>query len=366
MRVISTVSAVALAAVSVSGCSGGPQDPVSAIPIPASSGSRGLETLPPTTVRLWIASTSQSYIFGENASGRKTVATIDAGANGCANPTGVKVDHKQNLWVACASGSVQKYSSGSSVPSAAYDDSYSYGSERLEAAPLKGGGGGHSYFAGYPTGVAFSRGHVFAANALSEGCSDSATIRPNLMECFDGPIVWWNAGSANKVRLSFSTQAETAAYDLDVDNAGDVFFDGGYYCQYSCEPALFELSDPTSSSYVLTELTPPTADRLGGVYISNGGSVLNVVDETARTVSQYRLPWVASETPFNVLGPTLTRMGKGEPTSGGFDKGDKQLALADADGWVDVGTVAGNRWSTVGNKNLKNGNYGAAYVPSDK
>jgi hypothetical protein len=94
--------------------------------------------------------------------------------------------------------------------------------------------------------------------------------------------------------------------------------------------------------------------------------VLNVIDETARTISQYSLPWIASETPFNVLGPTLARTGKGEPTSGGFDRSDKHLALGDAGGWVDVGGVASNHWSTVGNKNLKNGNYGAAYVPSDK
>ncbi len=299
------------------------------------------------------------------------MTTIDAGANGCVNPTGIKVDHKRDLLVACAAGypqagSIQRYVPGSGVPSAIYDDSYSYSGDRSQMHPPKTYGG-NSYFAGYPTGVAFdSHGHLFAANASSEGCSDSAMVRPNLMECFDGPIVWWNARSPKKVHLSFSTQAETAAYDLDVDKAGNVFFDGGYYCQYSCEPAVFELSDPTSSSYVLTELTQPTADRLGGVYISNDGSVLNVVDETARTVSQYRLPWVASETPFNVLGPTLTRMGKGEPTSGGFDKGDKHLALGDADGWVDLGTVAENHWSSVTNKNLKNGDYGAAYVPSDK
>lgn len=117
---------------------------------------------------------------------------------------------------------------------------------------------------------------------------------------------------------------------------------------------------------MLTELTPPTSDQLGSVYVSNNGSVLNVVNETARTISQYKLPWIASETPFNVLGPTLTLMGKGRPTSGGFDESDKHLALGDADGWVDVGSVAANHWLAVSKKNLKNGNHGAAYVPSDK
>ena len=100
--------------------------------------------------------------------------------------------------------------------------------------------------------------------------------------------------------------------------------------------------------------------------MSNDGSVLNVVDETARTISQYELPWIANETPFKILGPTLTRMGEGEPTSGGFDRGEKHLAIGDADGWIDIGNVASNRWSAAGNENLKHGNLGAAYVPSDK
>ena len=59
-------------------------------------------------------------------------------------------------------------------------------------------------------------------------------------------------------------------------------------------------------------------------------------------------------------------MGKGQPTSGGFDAGDTQLALGDADGWVDIGNVGTNRWSAVSNRNLKHGDGGAAYVPSDK
>lgn len=390
MRSTSALSPVALA-VFIGGCSGAPQSAVSTIPISLGSGSPASATLPPraalsagpqsarnngpAAVGLWIAATSQNYIFGEDAGGKKTLAAIDAGANGCAKPTGIKVDHKHSLWAACAAGypqpgSVQKYPPGSSAPSATYNDSYSSGSptaDRLIVHQPKGGGGSHCTFSGYPTDVAFdSRGHVFAANASSEGECGDLIMQPNLITFFDGPVVWWYAQSPKKVHLSISTQAETAAYDLDVDNAGNLYFDGGYGCQYSCQPAVFELSDPTSASGVLTMLTPPTSDQLGGVYVSNHGSVLNVVDETTRTISQYELPWIANETAFNVLGPTLARMGKGEPTSGGFNKGDEHLALGDADGWVDIGSVAANHWSAVSNKNLEHGNYGAAYVPSDK
>lgn len=319
-----------------------------------------------TSIALWVTSTSQGYIYGQDARGKRTVATIDAGANGCGRPTGIKVDHKQNLWVACASGSVQKYPPVSSLPSATYDDFYSSGNDQRPMHPPKGGGW-HCEFSGNPTDVAFdSRGHVFAANASSGGECGGSLTQPDIIIPFDGPIVWWNARSPKKVYLSISTQEETAAYDLDVDNAGNLYFDGGYGCQQPCEPGVFELSDPTSSSGVLTALTPPTRDQLGGVYVSNDGSVLNVVDETARTISQYELPWIANETPFKILGPTLTRMGEGEPTSGGFDRGEKHLAIGDVDGWIDIGNVASNRWSAVGNENLKHGNLGAAYVPSDK
>ncbi|MGB8909791.1 MAG: hypothetical protein WCC84_13695 [Candidatus Cybelea sp.] len=299
------------------------------------------------------------------------MATIDAGANGCNSPTGIKVDHKQNLWVACyESGSIQSYSPGSNQLSATYDDYYceAYCHSQGAAATQPGARSakikGHCEIGGAPADVAFdSQGHVFAANP------SSALTCPTFGMSGVAALVWWKRHSPHS---NMVTIAGGAAFSLDVDAAGNLYAGVGDNCYpsssgYACENAVDEVDNPTGSSPTPTEIIPPvSADLLGGIYVSNNGTVLNVVDETARTISQYKLPWIASETPFNILGPTLARMGKGEPTSGGFDEGDKHLVLGDADGWIDLGSVATNHWSTVSKKNLKYGNYGAAYVPSDK
>ena len=160
-----------------------------------------------------------------------------------------------------------------------------------------------------------------------------------------------------------------AAFSLDIDVAGNLyagFSDNCYRGSYNCENAVVEVTDPTNSPLVMEIISPVLSDLLGGIYVSNNGTVLNVVNVTARTISQYRLPWVTNEAPFNVLGPTPTQMGRGAPMFGGFDLHNTHLALGDADGWVDVGDVGTNHWSAVGNKHLKHGSSGAAYVPSDK
>ena len=69
---------------------------------------------------------------------------------------------------------------------------------------------------------------------------------------------------------------------------------------------------------------------MAAFYASNAAAVLavlNVVDETARTISQYTLPWVTGEAPFNVLGPTALKKNEGKPISGGFNPRDSRLAL---------------------------------------
>jgi len=320
------------------------------------------------TVGLWVSSPSQNYVFGQDRSGKKTVMSIDAGENGCSGPTGIKVDHKANLWVACYdSDSVQSYSPGSSQPSAMYKDYYceNYCHSQGDATPPSGArpakAKGSCEVGANPTDVAFdSRGHVFAANPFS------ALDCPAFSESGVAALVVWNRHSPHS---NMVTITGGAAFSLDVDVAGSLyagFSDNCYQGSYNCENAVLEVTNPTTSPSVTEIIFPVPSELLGGICVSNNGAVLNVVNVTARTISQYALPWITNEAPFNVLGPTPTQMDQGEPMFGGFDLHDKHLALGDAYGWVDVGDVGTNHWLAVSNKHFKHGSSGAAYVPSDK
>jgi len=318
---------------------GGSQSQFGQLPIRGSSTdpSANVET---TAVGLWVASPPKNRIFGQDKSGKKTLVSLNLGTNQCGGPGGIKVDHQERLWVSCTGQDgeselgIQVYDPGRTTP----------------AKTFGGGTIGYEY-----NDVAFDgNGHVFGA-----------IIGDCVFNCSSyGGVEWWSASSPKKGRVISSDALAVADY-LDADAAGNLYVGASPKSQCCTENSVVEINDPTTSP-TITTIISPGSDQLGGIYVSDSGTVLNVVDVTARTISQYQLPWVPSETPFNVLGPTVTRMGKGQPTSGGFDAGDTQLALGDADGWVDIGNVATNRWSAVSNENLKHGDGGAAYVPSDK
>ncbi len=50
-------------------------------------------------VGLW--ADTGGVIFGQNAKGNQTVTAINVAKNGCEAAGGIKVDHAENLWVAC-------------------------------------------------------------------------------------------------------------------------------------------------------------------------------------------------------------------------------------------------------------------------
>ena len=319
-------------------------------------------------VGLWVASPSESYIYGQDKRGKRTVMALNVGANGCVGPQGIKVDHQRRLWVACNNGHVQRYEAGQSSPSKTYTAACCRCRNTPElgfAKPPRCGSCKCRWEAAL-NDVAFDgKGNVFAAETFECIYTDNAI---NCGTVFG--VLWWDSRSSKAHSVYSNSIASAESFFLDVDAAGNLYVGAASRCTYSpyvcTEDSIDEIADPTGTSPVGTTIIPAGSDQLGGVYVSNGGSVLNVVDETTRTISQYRLPWVTSEMPFNVLGPTLTRMGQGHPISVGFDLGDEHVVLADADGWADVGNVARNTWSAVSNKNLKYGNAGAAYVPSDK
>jgi hypothetical protein len=290
----------------------------------------------------------------------KEIAAINTVANGCYAPTGIKVGHKQRLWVACnynnyeptclvCSGVIQVYAPGSNSPLKTYSD-YMH----IKCSEI-------CYDAALPNDVAFDdKGHVFAANLVTTNCIQGHT---HVCSTGRGGWTWWRASSPKSVHIEIG-KVDTHFYYLDVDATGNLYITGAGTNGNGSQ--VFEITNPTGTSPGVTSILGPTKDHLGGLYVSNRGKVLNIVDETARTISQYALPWVTSELPINVLGPTLQESGKGVPISGGFDLSETRLALGDGMGWLDLGDVAENKWTVAAKNNLGSSAFGAAYVPSDK
>ncbi len=305
-------------------------------------------------VGLWAVETFNQYIFGLDSKGNKTLTAIYTLDSGCFEPFGSKVDHSKNLWIACSeyqsgNGAVQEYAPASKTLTATFNETADCGSGcTFEAAPLD---------------VATdSSGHVFAANSYSELCNPSCQSPIY-------PAVWWNERSPSSPPTGIQDADVANAFYTDVDAKGNLYLAGRGSIGSQSGTLLDEISDPTSTSPTITNLIPPgdALANVSGLYVSNGGKVLNLVFSNTRTVAQYALPWISNESPFNVLGPTLEDyFGGGSPFDGGFGLGDKRIALGDGNGWIDVGEVAKNHWSIVGDIDLYPGITSAAYVPSDK
>jgi hypothetical protein len=244
-------------------------------------------------------------------------------------------------------GGAQEYSPGSNTPSATYTESIDCGNGCTYEADV--------------FDVAFdSSGHVFASNTFSQECKSS---------CTSGiyPVAWWNASPPSSPATGIQDPDLTVGDYLDVDSEGNLYLAGDGCIGSACGFLVDEISNPTTSPTIENLVAPISLGERGFLYVSNHGKVLNVMDSAARTMSQYALPWVPREMPFAVLGPTLTNYyGEGYPEAGGFDPNSTRVAIGDAYGWLDMGTVRKNRWGVVANVNLYAGVLDAAYVPSDK
>jgi hypothetical protein len=303
-------------------------------------------------VGLW--ANAGNVIFGQNSKGNQTITAINTGKDGCSAPNGIKVDHSNNLWVACTQfnseyGALLKYAARSDSLAATFDE------------PVDCGSG--CTFEWYAFDVAFdSHGHLFAGTY-------SQTCDPTCENSY--PALWWNEGSPSSPASGISDPNIDAASWIDVDGDGNLYLSGQGCRGDRCGIVVDEIADPTSPSATVTNLmfVTSSASQLVpyALYISNHGTVMNLTDPYSRTIAQYALPWIANESPFRTLGPTLANYyGEGYPEGGGFDRGDKLLAIGDAFGWIDVGKVKNNRWSMTGDANLNTKILDAAYVPSDK
>ena len=313
-------------------------------------------------VALWAANTNFNYLLGQDATGRKTLTAIDLSKHGCYSPIALKVDRAQNVWVGCeltslsgTNGAIQEYSGAGALQK-----------RYLPACPTPVSTCQSFSGYGYDSGLD-SHGNVFAALNLY----DIETCNPSCNDELSAGFEWWPKGKASArprlISLGDNCSPVCGVGFMDVDASGNLWFTFTGYNQSTFGFGLGEVSNPTTKATFTIVEPVGTYQFFGGVYVSNAGKVLNVIDQKSRTISQYRLPLSPNGSPFNILGPThLNAFGIGDPVSGGFNQADSKLAIGDTGGWLDVGKVSSNGWSQVANPNFYSGIEGAAYTPSDK
>jgi hypothetical protein len=313
-------------------------------------------------VAMWASNTNFNYLLGQDSTGRKTVTAVDLSQNSCYSPVALKVDSARNVWVGCeltslsaTNGAVQEYSNAGVLLK-----------RYTPACPSHVSGCASFSGYGYDSGID-SRGNVFASLNLY----DIQTCNPSCNDQLSAGFEWWSKGdpSATPRLISVGTNCSPicGVGFMDADSSGNLWFTFSGYDQTTYGFGLGEIASPTKSPKLTIVEPIGTYGFFGGVYASNGGKTLNVIDQKARTISQYHLPLAASGAPYNVLGPTLQNaFGVGDPVSGGFNAAETKMAIGDAGGWFDVGKLSSNAWSAIASPNFYSGIEGAAYTPSDK
>jgi hypothetical protein len=330
-------------------------------------------------VGLWVTSTSSDWLFGFNKGATKMLTMSDLSEAGCFGPRTVKVDHEQNIWVACESltpqygggtnfGGEQEYIHGGS----GYVQNYSFDAfdECLKIAHGEGLPPGARCTAKSFDGGTDNKGHVFAELSLGyrvNGGNETIYFSPG--------FYWWNAKKPYD-RAKFIQVSKGYClpfcyiYYMDTDNAGNIWFDFATQPMgYGPAAGLGEVTHPTTSPAVKIILPPGTYKNPGGVYVSGHGTVLNVTDTAVGKTYQYHLPVTESASPFNVLAPKKHRRHdgyNGGPVAGGFNQTETAFALVDSRGWIDIGKLPENTWLFRQKKNCCLPFGGAAYTPSDK
>ena len=313
---------------------------------------------------IWASSTGYSYLIGVNKT-NKTVAAIDTAANGCYNPTTVKVDHQRNVWLSCQVnstfevGAAQEYSGSGTLL-----NTYNAGCPSNIPVSLCA-----QFFSG-TVDQAENANHVFVGLTFYVSCYGYYICN----QASGGGVEFWNANqpsaqpTVNPFNLSGITLYGSAYFDVDAsDNIYYTYSGCENVYPYTCGDGLAEYADATNASGAQTVLLPPgSIGTYGGVTISNHGKVLNVIDQSARTITQYALPWTG--TPLRTLGPTLANtFGYGDPVSGGFNRSDSKMIVGDAYGWFNGIAVKSNTAKIHPTADCSGGGcYGASYTPSDK
>jgi hypothetical protein len=312
-------------------------------------------------VAIWALNGDYNYLIGQKKGGAATATAIDLEANKCVSPQSVHVDHAQNVWVGCeynapsSYGTILEYSAAGKL-----QDAY------VPSCPAPASSCGYWYSYLYDSGTDGTM--VYAAIPYSEECASNCTGSTNYE--YGSGFEYWPAGdpSATPAYINVGEAcAPVCNVDyMDLDSTGNIWF--SYYgcTSTACGGALGKIANPTTNPKFVTILAAGAFDCPGSVYISNGGTILNYVDSCSRRISQYPMPVTSSSKPGKTFGPTPRNVFKvGQPMGLGFNAVDKTFVLGDADGWLDIGTIA-NHWKAVPSINLGDYVPGAAFTPSDK
>jgi hypothetical protein len=315
---------------------------------------------PAVNVGMWVSNENYSYLLGQSKRGKKNITAIDAGANGCSYPITLQVDSGNNLWTSCeynedfSGTAVQEYGS-----SGALENTYNGG------CPSPVSECDYWYAYGYSAGQ--NSNYVVSSQTFTE----EYTCNTYCGYTYGSGFEWWPKGSPSStptfINVGEDCEPVCDVYYGDVDNNNNIYFT--YYglnestSEYGY--GLAEITNAFSPSWQMVSLLPVgSIGFAGGVYVGDHGTVLNVTDQDARTTTQYSLPWTGSSTA--ILGPTKTNaFDCGDPVSGAFNSSDTMAVFGDACGWIDIGTVASNKWKALPGINF-DGADGAAYTPSDR
>jgi hypothetical protein len=322
---------------------------------PATLGAAAVR-LSDNAVAMFVSDAATSSIFALDSRG-KIVRTL----KGCDTPEGMKVDHNGNLWVACHRGaSIAEYRPGATTPSLTL---------------LVRAAGGNPF---NPIDVAVDPlGNVYASTTFFYYCDSICHFYPPV-------ITYWTPKDVKNLGYPSGLVADPnlkyQAYYLDAANPDHLYVDyakctGSSGCNHmscasspsQCEYGLDEISNPQARRHTVKTIIAPGSAQLGfpgGVYVSNGGTILNTVDQQQGIVDRWTLPGLS---PLSKLGPTpQNRQHTCAPASGGFNKDDSVMALADGGcRAVDLGNVSQNIWRARGNPSFMQP-AGAAFIPSDK
>lgn len=324
---------------------------------------RLFRTISKGTVAVWATNQLENYLIGLNSTTRRAVVSIDTSKNGGYSPIGVKVDHNQNVWVANEynssfnGGVVQEYSKDGT-----YKAGYGY-------TPKSCGLGSITSCFDFGYDLAEDSKYVFAGETefyYKDG-SGSSDYGSGVFRFTNGKPAGTSkyypvSDNNSQLNCNPSGGCDTVFY-MDVDGSGNIWFD----FQVSGQPPA-GLGELAANGTVSIIKPVGTYGFAGGVYVSNGGKVLNVTDQNNRETYQYHLPVTTASTPFNTIGPTKPDVeGLGDPVSGGFNSTDSKVVFGDAYGWIDRCTVSTNKCKAMANINFPGtGASGAAYTPSDK
>jgi len=316
----------------------------------------------PAKVGFWVTNQLQNYLLGQSQNGKQTLVAIDTGQVDCYAPTGLKIDGAQNVWVACLSD-VGVGTNASRVLE--YDKS----GKLLTSLPWTPcpSSAATCFTEGWDAGFD-SKGNIFASVQIA---SYPVTKNGSTQYVAETGFEWWKTPASKPKFISTGNACSPACaiYYMDVDDVGNIWFDyfgqGAEGSGYS----LGEVIDPTTNPKVIFPLPIGTYGAANGVYASDGGRILNVTD-AGGVVYRYHLPVTSKSKPFKTLGPTAASRitGGRDPVSGGFNKDDSSMVLADGLGWLDVGTLSGNKWHRL---QSPGGAFGgviqsASFTPSDK